>query len=320
MSLTIGNSFDEHAHVPVTVATPDGTKTYYLSPKHVEQCQVMLQLSKYLSQDLSTTAFAGTNQYSFHIVVPPQQFGYIKWCWLEFSITNGSGTNFTLAPWGQVIDHIDVEYIANGTQVIQTIQGLDLYNFLGLTTNYESLTVCASEWNDTNTFSGGTALANGATKIYKVLLKLAWFCQNHVWFGMLKGNVQLHIFLNGSGIALTAGAVTSSTLDSAALMIQHEQATAEYTRTQMELYKNPMDFQFVDYQTMQLTGQSFTSGTQATMTLTGINGPVNMLLFVVRSNSLSNSNYLTFTAVTDFQLLDSTGKNCIGGNAITSTE
>jgi hypothetical protein len=59
----------------------------------------------------------------------------------------------------------------------------------------------------------------------------------------------------------------------------------------------------------------------ASIVLTGINGNISHLIFVVRpSASLANDNAFAFTAISNFSILDATSTNVTGGVAISHSQ
>ena len=118
----------------------------------------------------------------------------------------------------------------------------------------------------------------------------------------------------GSGSAATGSIVSCNLLQRIVRLREGELAAV---RNEMQLYKS-LSFNFSDIKTMSFTAQS--GATALNCTLNSITGKVSAILFVVRTQSPVGAALWNFQPVQQFQYVNSSGSNMVGGQYIQASD
>jgi hypothetical protein len=119
-----------------------------------------------------------------------------------------------------------------------------------------------------------------------------------------------------SGTGTATATISSVNLLAKVTRLRESEAMA--LRNQLVI-KKQLHYKFNDLKVQSTTIQSGVSA--ATIVLNSITGPVSYLVFVVRpSASLTGNSAFSFTAISNWALLNSAGQNFVGGQAISSSE
>lgn len=131
-------------------------------------------------------------------------------------------------------------------------------------------------------------------------------------------NVQVRVYMdtlanNTSGTGTAVATINYANLLAKVVRLRAHESDAKHN----ELMKRPYHFKFNDLHYMTSTVNSGVSSTN--IILTGINGPVNFLMFTVRPTaSLTGNNEFVYTQISSYSLLDSAGTNMVGGQDLNS--
>jgi hypothetical protein len=147
---------------------------------------------------------------------------------------------------------------------------------------------------------------------------------NQTNFSLLSNahEIQLRITMQPLSNVLNQGALVgtpSVTINSVSLLARVTQLTPQLSNNLLlEISKIQRDNLFLATRHMPVTIQS--GVLNSTIVLTGIVGSVHSIYFVVRpSSGLTKENQYNYTAIKDFQILNSSGNSLIGGSVVPST-
>jgi hypothetical protein len=215
------------------------------------------------------------------------------------------------------IDHID--YVQNG-QIIDTHYPLDLFLRAQIFQRDEDRALENVASGSYSSTSQRTTLATAANSYY---LPLFDYFRQAQQIPMLEPshNLQLRIFLQPlasvtSGTGTATASITSINLLAKVIRLREKEAVA--LKNEMAL-KKQLHFKFNDLKQQSITVLSGTTSTS--LVLNAITGPVSYLFFVVRpSASLTGNSAFAFTAISQYELMNSSGQNFVGGQPISNSQ
>jgi hypothetical protein len=164
------------------------------------------------------------------------------------------------------------------------------------------------------------AKSNAAGSNYYVKLQ-SIFNQCHLPILNEAHSVQLRVYLDtvANIVCVSGGSGTSAaTINYANLIAKITRMTPEIAQTRLLTMAYTPEQNI--YHNLRYATFTVASGvTSTTLVLTPIVGKVAMLFFIVRTATATVSNSaLTFTAISSFEILDSSSTNCVGGQPILS--
>ena len=151
-----------------------------------------------------------------------------------------------------------------------------------------------------------------------------YFNQGHIPMIVHNHDLQLRVYLdtiqniyNPNGSTLSTGLPV---LNSCSLLAKVSRLHNEHVEhVHRSIRSAPHHFKFLETRYQQYTMTAQPSAIQTTIPLTSIVGKVSFLYFTVRPTAASTGdNQWTFTPITYFNLLDSTGSNISGGQPVPS--
>ena len=226
-------------------------------------------------------------------------------------------TSAMFVPAQFFIDHIDV--VMNGN-IIDTYYPLDQFLQSQLFQRDEDRSlqnIAAGSYAST---AQRTALATTNSSYY---LPLFDFFRQGKTVALLENchNVQLKIFMQPLANITSGSGTAVATINSCNLLMRVTRLREEEAnQLKREQGKNKaLHYKMNDLRTQQYTAQTGVSSVN--IVLSAITGPVSHLIFVVRpSASLTGNNAYAFTPITSYEILNSSGQNFVGGQAINNSE
>jgi hypothetical protein len=215
------------------------------------------------------------------------------------------------------VDHID--YVVNGN-IICTYYPIDQFMSAQLFQRDEDRlleNVSAGMYSST---SQRTTLATSASSYY---LRLKDFYNQAKMIPMLEPfhNLQLKVYMNPlanitSGTGTATASFTSCNLIARLTRLREEEGNE--LRRQLAVNKF-LHYKFNDVKPMSVTVGSGVTATN--IVLSAITGPVAYLAFVVRPTaSLTGNSAFAFTAISQYEMLNNSGSNIVGGQPISNSE
>lgn len=226
-------------------------------------------------------------------------------------------TSGMFVPASFLIDHCD--YVMNGT-IIDTYYPLDQFLQAQLFQRDEDRALMNVSTGHYASTTQRIALATSANSYY---LPLFDYFREAKSIALLENchNVQLRVFLNPlANVTAGTGTATASITSCNLLMRVTRLREAESNQLRREQALNKAHhYKMNDLRVQSNTVQSGVSS--ATIVLSAITGPVSHLIFVVRpSASLTGNNAFAFTAISSYEILNSSGQNIVGGQAISNSQ
>ena len=231
------------------------------------------------------------------------------------AITVMTSGNFVPAQF--LIDHID--YVQNGV-IVDTYQPLDQFLQAQLFQRDEDralMNIASGHYAST---TQRIALATSANSYY---LPLFDYFREAKSIALLENchNLQLRVFMNPLANVTSGTGTATANINSCNLLMRVtrlREAEANQLRKEQALNK-ANHYKMNDLRVQSNTIQSGVSS--ATIVLSAITGPVSHLIFVVRpSASLTGNGAFAFTAISSYEILNSSGQNIVGGQAISNSQ
>ena len=215
------------------------------------------------------------------------------------------------------IDHID--YVINGS-IIDTVYPLDQCLKPQLFYRDEDRALLNQSQGAYNSTAQRIAMATSANSYY---LNLQDCFRQASSTALLENvhNVQLRIFFNPLANITAGTGVATATFNSLNLLMKCTRLReAESNCLRMELAKKgSIHNRFCSVKPQTFPVNSGVSSVQ--QTLSAITGPVAMLAFVVRPlASLIGNNAYQFTAISSFEIMNSSAQNLVGGQPISNSQ
>lgn len=235
---------------------------------------------------------------------------------LQFNLSALSGmTNGGFVPAQFFVDHIDV---VCGGNIIDTYTPLNQFINAQLFETDETRAILNTASGDYSSTSKRITLAASASSYY---LPLYDFFKQSKAIALLENthNFQLRLFLRPLLDVVIGSGTPSATINSCNLLMKVMRLNDEQTsvlKTELGL-KKTVHAKFHD-----LHPQSYAvnSGVVSTnIVLSAITGPISHLMFVVRTG-LGGDNAFAFSAISSFEILNSSGQNIVGGQPITHSQ
>lgn len=226
-------------------------------------------------------------------------------------------TSGMFVPTQHFINHID--YVQNGN-IIDTYYPLDQFLQQQLFQRDEDRLISNTASGLYSSTAQRITMASAANAYY---LPLNDFFKQAKMIPMLENchNLQLRVFLNPladitSGTGTATASITSVNLLAKVTRLREEEANA----LKMEMFqKKFLHFKFNDLKTQAFTVNSGVTSTN--LVLSAITGPISHIMFVVRPTaSLTGNSAFAFTAINQYELLNSSGQNFIGGQPIVNSQ
>lgn len=151
-----------------------------------------------------------------------------------------------------------------------------------------------------------------------------FFNQGHIPMVQYANDLQLRVYMDSVSNLYTANGSTNTSIvmNSCQLLAQLSRISNTHAdKIHREIRASPNHYKFLETRQGIFTVPANTSasGFQTNIVLTPIVGRVSFLYFVVRpSSGLTGENAWKFTPITSFSILDSTGTNITGGQAVPS--
>lgn len=222
-------------------------------------------------------------------------------------------TSGSFVPAQFLIDHID--FVMNGN-ILDTYFPLDQFLQAQLFQRDEDralMNVASGHYAST---AQRQALATSANSYY---LPLFDFFREAKTVALLENchNVQLRVFMNPLVNCVSGTGTATANINSCNLLMRvtrlRESEANQIRKEKVNHYK------MNDLRTQSNTIQSGVSS--ANIVLSAITGPVSHLVFVVRpSASLTGNSAFAFTAINSYEILNSSGQNFVGGQAISNSQ
>lgn len=226
-------------------------------------------------------------------------------------------TSGMFVPAQFLVDHIDV--VMNGN-IIDTYYPLDQFLQSQLFQRDEDRALQNTAAGHYASTTQRIALATGANSYY---LPLFDFFRQAKLVALLENvhNVQLRVFMNPLANVTSGTGTAVATINSCNLLMRVTRLREEEARRlkgEMAVSK-ALHYKFTDLRTQSNTINSGVSS--ANIILSAITGPVAYLVFVVRpSASLTGNGAFAFTAIASYEILNNSGQNIVGGQAINNSE
>jgi hypothetical protein len=216
------------------------------------------------------------------------------------------------------VDHID--YIQNG-KIIDTYYPLDQFVRAQVFQRDEDRALENAAAGSYSSTAQRTTLAASASTYH---LSLYDYFRQAKQIPMLEPshNLQLKVFLQPlasvtSGTGTATATISSVNLLAKVIRLREKEVAA--LKNEMTV-KKQLHFKFNDLKVQ--TFSPIASGSTSTQqVLNAITGPVTYLFFVVRPTaSLTGNGAFSFTAVSQYEILNSAGQNCVGGQPISNAQ
>ena len=215
------------------------------------------------------------------------------------------------------IDHID--YIFNGN-IIDTYTPLNQFLQEQLFEDDEDRTLANFSAGSYGSTAQRTTLASSTNSYY---LPMYDFFRQSKSIALLEPShyYQLRVFLQPLANVTSGTGTATATINSVNLIAKVTRLREEETNAlKMELFsKKQIHAKFNDLKNQSYTVNSGVTSTNIVMS--AITGPICYLIFVVRPTaSLTGNNAFNFTAISSYEILNSSGQNIIGGSPISNAQ
>lgn len=260
------------------------------------------------------TTFFLSNSNFFSFKIQSDRYA-VRRSFLEFDVTNTSASAVQLVPGPFLVDFLRFR-TGNGA-LIQELRGEDLWHDLCASYDTDRLTGLASTYNiDPSTFGANQTIAAGATATVSLPMIGSFLDQLHFFMGALnQTGLELQVYSRGAAAMLT-GASSDISVGAARLRFRAEfysgKATDQKTTDEKKVVHH---WKFLNSIT-QRQSIGMTVGNTYTPQLQSLNGLVPYVWFGLRS-SLTGAGLYTWTAIGDYELLDSQNQSLQNGVRIT---
>lgn len=214
------------------------------------------------------------------------------------------------------VDHID--YVMNGA-IIDTYYPNDQFLQAQLFERDEDRALLNTAAGLYSSTSQRTTLAASASSYY---LPLRDFFRQAKVITLLEQahDLQLRVFLQPLASVTSGTGTATASINSVNLLAR----VTRHRDSEIDAMKRAIALKPQTYRFNDLKQQSFTVNSGVTSTnivLSAITGPVSYLFFIVRpSASLTGNSAFAFTAISSYELLNSSGHNIVGGQPISNSE
>ena len=278
-------------------------------------------VSDFIPKKTETVIIPSTNQPSFGsmFTIDIRELNVIihNLC-LQFNLSAISVmTSGSYVPAQFLVDHID--YVMNGA-IAYTAYPLDQFLQAQLFQRDEDRLLMNIASGSYNSATQRQTMASGVNSYY---LPLFDFFKQAKSIPLLENahNVQLRIFMQPLVSSTIGTGTATASINSCNLLMnctRLREEEANMLRQQM-YFNKASHFKFNDLKVQSYTVNSGVSATNIVMS--AITGPISFLVFVVRpSASLTGAGEFAFTAISQYEILNSAGQNIVGGQPISNSQ
>lgn len=229
---------------------------------------------------------------------------------IRVKLTNGTGAGVVLAPVQLQIQRVDF-LLQNGSTLIHSIQGHELYEQNAFLPRNEFENICASMYLTENYASAATSIADGTSTFLNIPLWSPWLaCRLHP--SGLDGNIMIRVYTQP--IAQTTVSGGALTCNEVVLQLHSRDQPQSLQNEQNRFYADktvPTVLSFLNIQRMPVS-MPLAASTKYDITLTGIKGIASCMFFTIRPAVITASNCITYTAIDTYDLLDASGNSLLG--------
>lgn len=310
----IYRSHKPHPHVPIKGM--DKKTTY-----NMKQSQILTSIKQHATSHIKATGQYSNILSGGPIDIPIRSgsgFGHVNNEIIKFNIQNTSGSDSELISDASLwIDYI--EYLSPEDAVVQKIYGKeDLYEKTDVYNSKEWKVKSKLRGADKNWRKKNFILASGESKVIYIDLLSCFLKTCGIFLPALEGESIMRIHFRPSSDTLISGSVP--TMTSLELLIDTAYMSNVDFRDEMKNYKeNVLDFRY-PFTVTHPFSQSMAPDTTYDFVLNGFNGLFTELRFVVQPSVRTGNNLKTYYRIKEFEILDESGTNVIGGSYKTHEE
>lgn len=250
---------------------------------------------------LSTSLLQSTGSGPFDFVIRPEDVDQCTGACLKMRFV-AAGTVQPIHS-ADIIDRVEW-WSSKGR--IQTQYGPQLYMLNALMSREQYRNMMRSmNLNEFYRQDDSNKMYNGQTRDLYVPLYLSWLehCKPHI--GELKENIRCRVYFRTGGI-LSSGTASNLTITEFQLILDAEQADPISNQIIEKRYEEEINqFNILDVQTYQLTGQTITNATAYNVTLESFKGKCAGLFFGIRSSpSIASEGLLKYLDLGELATVD----------------
>ena len=229
---------------------------------------------------------------------------------IKHSFTNSSGAAVVLAPAQMLIQRVEY-WLQNGSTLIGTVYGHELYLQNAYLPRNEFENICVPLGLTESYASAATSVADGTSFTLYIPLWSPWMA-TRIHPSGLEGNILIRVFYQSTALTTVSGGALTCT--GCTLQLSSRDQPQALQNEQEKFYRDlrvPTCLSFLNIQRMQQV-MSLTASSTYDIVLSGISGVASCMFFTIRPAAITASNCITYTAIDNYDLLDSSGSSLIG--------